>query len=501
MGVIFDESGERTGVLEGLAGRVFGSVLVTGDRALVVSYDYPDSFDFRVQAFDSDGAPLRGRLFVSTDKDDYVSSAELDPTGGRLLLTTMGGTIRLLDSDSLEDDVPGWRGIRAGTDAAFSPDGRRIATCDENGRIDIWDEGGALVDSFAAGSFNASLAWSPDGRQLVVSAPSATPRVWDFEPYEGVPAHSGLGKPDIAVSPAGDLVAVGSDRKDLVQLYDARGALQRGHAVDLGTPHVAFAGEGSVVVGSELRRTLFAWDLAVDSEPDPVRAVDVPFPLGDCPPAVLADGRWLALNAAYTGVPYAWREGEAGAPLTSRGCLHLATSRDGERLLFSGWDGLWLGGLDGETLWKPPDQDVIRARFVSLSQDGRHVLAAGLDDHAYLWDLESPDQPGAVIAGHQAPLDCAVFSLDGSRIATCADDGSIRIWERESLQTVLNLRHDGVRRIGFTASGQLVSAGVDGTVRWWWLDPAPLRRAVSRLSVPELNGTEQRRVAHLLTGD
>ena len=96
-----------------------------------------------------------------------------------------------------------------------------------------------------------------------------------------------------------------------------------------------------------------------------------------------------------------------------------------------------------------------------------------------------------MFSGHQSRLNCAVFSLDESRIATAAHDGSIRIWDRASGRTFLRLRHDGVRRIAFTSSGQLVSAGDDGTVRWWWLDAAPLRTAVAALDIPELTDDER----------
>ena len=96
-----------------------------------------------------------------------------------------------------------------------------------------------------------------------------------------------------------------------------------------------------------------------------------------------------------------------------------------------------------------------------------------------------------MFSGHQSRLNCAVFSLDESRIATAAQDGSIRIWDRASGRTFLRLRHDGVRRIAFTSSGQLVSAGDDGTVRWWWLDVDPLRTAVAALDIAELTDDER----------
>jgi len=90
-----------------------------------------------------------------------------------------------------------------------------------------------------------------------------------------------------------------------------------------------------------------------------------------------------------------------------------------------------------------------------------------------------------------------VFSVDETRLATASVDGSIRIWDRATRQTILRLRHEDVRRIAFTRSGQLVSAGHDGTVRWWWLDAEPLAAAVEALDVDELTDDERARVPHL----
>ena len=54
------------------------------------------------------------------------------------------------------------------------------------------------------------------------------------------------------------------------------------------------------------------------------------------------------------------------------------------------------------------------------------------------------------------------------------------------------------RRIAFTATGQLVSAGFDGSVCWWWLEVEPLRQAVEQLDVGGLTEAERDRVAHMM---
>ena len=174
--------------------------------------------------------------------------------------------------------------------------------------------------------------------------------------------------------------------------------------------------------------------------------------------------------------------------------LDAASSVDGKQFVLGGLEGVGLW-IDNKLQWQDPHRG---AEFVDLSHDGRQVLAASADANAYLWNLDAPEPSPTVYPGHQAPLRVAVFSVDETRIATASMDGSIRVWDRASRQTILRLRHEDVRRIAFTRTGQLVSAGYDGTVRWWWLDPKPLEAAVEALDIPELTEADRERVAHLL---
>ena len=74
------------------------------------------------------------------------------------------------------------------------------------------------------------------------------------------------------------------------------------------------------------------------------------------------------------------------------------------------------------------------------------------------------------MVGHGGLIKGVEFSPDGSRLATSAWEGEIRLWETSGGVCVLRLRgHVGVvMDIDFTDDGQrLFSAGNDGTVRVW----------------------------------
>ncbi len=65
-------------------------------------------------------------------------------------------------------------------DAAFSPDGRWIATAAQDGIARIWDANqGDLVAQFPTDSSSlSSVAFSPDGGRLLAASWNGTARIW-----------------------------------------------------------------------------------------------------------------------------------------------------------------------------------------------------------------------------------------------------------------------------------------------------------------------------------
>ncbi len=74
------------------------------------------------------------------------------------------------------------------------------------------------------------------------------------------------------------------------------------------------------------------------------------------------------------------------------------------------------------------------------------------------------------LRGHSHQIWCVAFSPDGSLIASCSDDHSIRLWDANTgdcLRTLLG-HTDWVRSISFSPDGHtLVSGSHDQTVRLW----------------------------------
>jgi len=193
-----------------------------------------------------------------------------------------------------------------------------------------------------------------------------------------------------------------------------------------------------------------------------------------------------------------WREGELTPFCDAPDARYPAVSDDGRMVALTFPHSLRLWTFDGarwSEFWSRPTP--FAASSTALSKDHRHVVIGTHESTAYLWDLRTRDEDPVELPGLRAMIASVAFSLDGTQLATASRDGTIRVWDVESATTTVQLRHRGVHTLAFTSSGQLVSAGSDGTVCWWWLTAEPLKKAVAELDVDALTDEERERVGHL----
>jgi WD40 repeat protein len=310
-------------------------------------------------------------------------SVAFAPDGKTLAVAFSRPEVRLLDAGSgkLRKELEGHD--EAVYVVAFSPDGNTLATAGADRIIRLWDPKAGLERATRVGHEDAifSLAFSPDGKSLLSASGDRTARLWDLTSRKEEQAFTPKGSiaRSVAFSPDGRWFAVG-DWGAWVTIRERTSGKVRVEIISMGDS-IAYSPDGREMAVCSLDAKAFKIYTIDLRDPNPQESEQIRKSI-----------------AALDDASYAVRE-EATVRLKKLGLV---------------------AGPEVEKATESPSAEVrIRARTI-------------------LTEIQAP-QPAGVFKGHTGAVLAVMFSPDGATIASGSSDGTVKLWDVTTRQSIVTL--------------------------------------------------------------
>ena len=283
-------------------GRVFGfspegeRIVVSGENAIIKVLDVGTGTELM---------SLRGH---DHDKSSVILGASFSPDGKRIISSAMDKTSKVWDADT-GAELMTIRRLKGCVCAIFSPNNQWIASW----APDYWGEGtyentiklydvqtGEELMTFDGHEYEVqSIAFSPDSKRIASCDINEVIKVWNVKTGNEIMTlkHTG-GCFSVAYSPDGSLIASGgTDADDKIKLWDAPSGEElmtlKGHTSGIGS--LAFSPDGKRLVSGGKNGIVKLWDVTIGFEVMNLqeRGANSPWPVVHFSP----DGKTIAIGS------------------------------------------------------------------------------------------------------------------------------------------------------------------------------------------------------------
>lgn len=371
------------------------------------------------------------------------------------------------------------------TTLAFSVTPGLLATGMSDGSAIIWKLSGAdatpVLRLAGHDGVIRSVAFAPDGKRLVTGSYDGLIKVWDITPTGGGESVSVRGSGGLDLSRDGQFIATGGSDGH-VRVYQAATGTEiadmPSHTTNVQA--LELSPDGSLVASAASDGTVMRdvhggtlWRLGSAT---PAIAVNVAISPDGKTAFVPVDDQFIDVVDARTGQQVGRFQHDVGCDANTGFCTYLPTPY-GRAIAFSA-DGRYMavaGGFLGCAILYPPagvrpyalaavvgSSDI---DAVAIGRNGRVVTVDSLEEGGTVrvYDLKHFGHLIGNLARH-SPVTGVAVSYDGTRIVTSETDGTLRLWDANTLKQLMVLATDADGKVVFSADGSRLVYDARGEV-------------------------------------